>query len=543
MAKTGPKRKGTLYWTKTGWRARLTVDVDGVAIKKSFDLETTNKAVARVKLKRLADKQAPTAADAARSETFREAAERIVRASDIRSKQRRLERLDMYAYPQIGAIPVTELKAADVKDVLNEVAAKGLSRQLCVHVKNDIGAVLGELWRDEVLPENVVARVRVPKGAAVDTRERAVLTDEELITYLAWSHPDERLQASVRERQTMACVSRCFGGLRLGDIRAIRWEAFEVDEGRFPSGWAPRKKSARPQRLEVPAVLRPMLRDWWERAGRPTEGPVFPVRRGERAGEERKHSSPAKALRRDLRRAFGIDAWREVTIVRSNGRPMTRMDWAPARDLSHRERELLEETEVTRPVDFHSFRRAFKQALAEAGVELTQAMALSGASDVKAHQRYLANTAKMRSLPDAALPAIASKRDMSHVSLALKAGNESGETDSFLADCGSSSVGRARASQARGRGFEPRLPLRKDKRSGDARPQFYCACRSSCCGGRSRPARDGLPHSRARRTMNEGPVPIDTGVTVVEKSTRGARSADGGAADIQSPSHSVRGLG
>src|SRR5690606_26758305 len=62
------------------------------------------------------------------------------------------------------------------------------------------------------------------------------------------------------------------------------------------------------------------------------------------------------------------------------------------------------ETEFTKPVDFHSFRRAFKQALADAGVELQTAMALSGASDAKAHQRYLANTAKMRRLPEAALP-------------------------------------------------------------------------------------------------------------------------------------------
>ncbi len=35
-------------------------------------------------------------------------------------------------------------------------------------------------------------------------------------------------------------------------------------------GWAPRVKTRRPQLLEVPTVLRPVLRDWWERQGRPT---------------------------------------------------------------------------------------------------------------------------------------------------------------------------------------------------------------------------------------------------------------------------------
>ena len=33
-------------------------------------------------------------------------------------------------------------------------------------------------------------------------------------------------------------------------------------------------------------------------------------------------------------------------------------------------------------------------------------MALSGATDVKAHRRYLANTARARSVPEAALPRV-----------------------------------------------------------------------------------------------------------------------------------------
>src|SRR5690606_29126940 len=112
----------------------------------------------------------------------------------------------------------------------------------------------------------------------------------------------------------------------------------------------------------------------------------------------------ATELRRDLRRAFGVDAAVRVPCMRKNGRKDVRVRWEPVRQLSARERELFEETEFTKPVDFHSFRRAFKQALADAGVELTTAMTLSGASDVKAHQRYLTNTAKMRTLPAAALP-------------------------------------------------------------------------------------------------------------------------------------------
>jgi hypothetical protein len=146
------------------------------------------------------------------------------------------------------------------------------------------------------------------------------------------------------------------------------------------------------------------LNDWWHRADKPSEGFLFPVRRGKRAGEQRKGGSPAKALRRDLARAFGIERPIDVPVTRSNGRPDTLHRWEPAREMTPRERELLTETEFTRPTEFHSVRRAFKQGPADAGVELQTAMALSGASDAKTHQRYLANTARARQIPAAALP-------------------------------------------------------------------------------------------------------------------------------------------
>jgi len=407
--KRGRPRKGALIYRASGYRARITVVVAGEPVQQTFNLGTTNRQAARLKLARLLKSEAPQAEQAKRVESFEEAAERIAGASTIASKALRLARLRSFAYPAIGARPVDQVRASDVQETLDALAEEQ-SRQSVVHLKNDISAVLGELWRTEVLSENAAKRTRIPKSARVDTRERAVLTDAELVRYLGWQHPDPAWQPAVLERQTMACVARMFGGLRLGDLRALRWEAFEIDGGNFPSGWAPRKKTKRPQRLETPTPLRPILRDWWERSGRPSEGFLFPVRRGKRASEQRKHASPAAALRRDLRRAFGIERPVRVGIVRSNGRPDTKVRWEPAREPTARERELLEPGEFTQPVEFHSFRRAFKQALAEAGMELSAQMALSGATDVKAHQRYLANTGKARTVPAAALPIFCADR-------------------------------------------------------------------------------------------------------------------------------------
>jgi integrase len=423
-------RSGSLYWTKSGWRARLTVDIDGEAVQKSFDLETHDRAAAKAKLRRLLRENAPapTTEEAKRVDTFKEAAERIVGDSVIRSKKTRIERLRLHVYPAIGGKAVTKIVAGDIRAILKDLADAGASKQSCIHVRNDVSAVLGELWRLDELPENVCQKVQIPKHAKVDKRERAVLTDEELVRYLGWQHPREKLRSAVLERQTMACVSRVFGGIRWGDIRALRWEAFETEQGRFSYGWAPRKKTARPQALIVPEVLRPILRDWWERKGRPSAGVIFPARRGKRAGEERRPSSVANALRRDLARAFGIERPVTVERVRKNGRPDSVQTWEEARPMTARERELLTETEYTRPVEFHSFRRAFKQALAEAGVELQTAMTLSGATDAATHRRYLTNTSKAREIPLAALPDLTVSASL--MQKPFEAENENGEIPS-----------------------------------------------------------------------------------------------------------------
>src|SRR5690606_21011630 len=138
------------------------------------------------------------------------------------------------------------------------------------------------------------------------------------------------------------------------------------------AGYALRKKTARPQLLEIPEMLRPVLRDWWERHDRPTSGPVFPILKGQRAGQEKGRNNAAAALRRDLSRAFGIEVMVKTPIVKKDGKRDTRTTWKIARMMTERELELLEASEMTKPVDFHSFRRAYKQALVNANVDIQQ---------------------------------------------------------------------------------------------------------------------------------------------------------------------------
>lgn len=256
--------------------------------------------------------------------------------------------------------------------------------QTVVHLRQALRVVFDVLRREGEIAVNPVDDAAMPRFRAEVRKERAVLTDEELGAYLGYAHPDKRHRMAVLQRQTMACVARCFGGLRTGDLHALDWSALDAAQGAFEWGWAPRKKTKRPQLLEVPPMLRGILRDWWERHGRPTSGPVFPTRRGKRAGEKKGKVSHAKAFRRDLRRAFGVDVWDAEAC-----------EFKAARALTRRERELFEETEFTLPVDFHSWRRAFTQALGDADVNAQQATALAGHASLAAHARYLASSGKL----------------------------------------------------------------------------------------------------------------------------------------------------
>jgi hypothetical protein len=140
---------------------------------------------------------------------------------------------------------------------------------------------------------------------------------------------------------------------------------------------------------------------------------VFPARRGKRAGEAKAKSSHAKAFRRDLERAFGVYAWKWDEPAKGKTEPETG-SYVEAREHTARERQLFTETPHTMPVDFHSWRRAYSQALADADVNVQQAAGRAGHASLTAHQRYLENASKMRRLPEKALPRLDVRPTIGH---------------------------------------------------------------------------------------------------------------------------------
>ncbi len=389
------KRTGRLVERKSGWRAHVTLTIDGETVRKMVDLETKDRTVARRKLRRLladnehaseADALAAAAAPITVAEAVEQAHQRWV-DDDIADAATRLGRLQTYALPYIGDRRAGDVKGADISEVLLEAKKAGLSKQTVRHIRNGLNSVFKDLWLDEVISDNPVKRSRMPKMKERKKR-RAMLTDEELRTFLDCPDVDFEIKMLV-------LVSRTIGGMRSGDCNALTWSSFGPD---FETCEVPRAKTDTPQVLAVPEVARPWIAAWWRALGSPDDGPVFPVRRGERAGEAKRagNMSYAKRLRRELGRALGVEA-----VATWTGKRWKEKD---GHRFSPRERELFAATDRTLPVDFHSTRRAYASALAAANINAQTAQLLTGHSDPEVHQRYVAQT--VVALPAEATPSI-----------------------------------------------------------------------------------------------------------------------------------------
>jgi len=412
------------------WRARITkTNPDGSSSRPLYSLGTTDKALARRKLAKLValveaghdlDNAAVTALGAPeRVKDYAAAwlATREAQGVGMAKKERRT--LEMYALDAIGRMPLGDVRPSHVRSILDEAAAKGRRRATVGEIRGVLHRLFRAAVEVELVEHNPVTPVRTPKLREV-RKERCILTDDEFLRFVACSEVG-------LEIRMLSLVARCEGGMRTGDLHT--WDWTMIDRVHFAECFIPRAKTKTPQALAIPDVLAPFVRAWWERAGRPESGPVFPVRIGARAGQAKSASnSYAKRLRRDLFRA-GVYRMTPIEVpATSKGTRTDKGKSAPGTKLAPNPRDpLYFETAATLPVDFHSFRRAFSSALADAGVNVQHAMRLASHSDPRVHARYVMNTAAMRHIPEAAVPRLPS---MALVEAPKASGNVTGRDDS-----------------------------------------------------------------------------------------------------------------
>ncbi len=386
------------------WRCRITADrPDGTTWRPIYSLGTSDKALALRKLARvngeLAAGRHPFEGVERESEPVADYVDGWVKAREAQrvgtaQKERRV--LEMHVLGAIGRVPVADVRPSHIRSILESAALKGLKRKTVSEVRGVLHRLFRAALEHEVIETNPVAAVRTPRIREVH-KERCILTDSEFVKFVACSAVDLELRM-------MALASRCEGGMRSGDLN--RWDWSMIDRAGFAECIVPRAKTGTPQALAIPDVLAPFLRAWWERGEKPDAGPVFPARTGKRAGQARLPSSTfAKRLRRELFRAGIVRATPiEVPATASGTRTDLGKNRKGTKLAPHPRDPLYFETATTLPVDFHSFRRAFSTALAEAGVNVQHAMHLAAHSDPRVHARYVMRTAAMRAVPAAALP-------------------------------------------------------------------------------------------------------------------------------------------
>jgi len=370
------------YRQGKGFFLRVTVDVEGAdgvprAERKWIDLETHDKSRAlRLQRKLVAElatgrvvaevKETPKAPETVASWAAAWLAQRS--AAKVVMVGSETSHLNHHVLPVLGPLSLAEVRPTNIRAVLDEAVRKGLSKGTVGHLRRLMHRLFGAAWKAELIRENPTARVSVADlGIRETLRKRTILNDEEIAAFLASPHGS-------LEIKMLSLVARIEGGMRTAEVN--RWQWQDIDLEHFARCTVPRAKGGDAQALEIPAVLRPFLRRWWEDHGSPTAGPVFPVRRGKRIGAEKSaNTSYAHRLRRDLLRA-GIDR-----------------------------HELHNDTARTRRVDFHSFRRAFVSAAARTGVNAQTSMQLAAHTSMRTHMRY-AVEAHME-IPAAMLPRIA----------------------------------------------------------------------------------------------------------------------------------------
>lgn len=404
-----PRTAGLIPTRGVGQTARLWVEEEGEKVRRTVRLGTGSKVVANARRRRILAGESPGRVSDA-SESFRDAAERIVGASTIATKGARLSRLRRFAYPIFGDRPVGAITVVDVKDAMAEMVATRVGQKLTqsvVHLKNDISAVLGELYSDGLIAENAAARVSFRKkdntlgGKKVERVKKRplVLSDPEFTALIARGLERQRAAGAecLGEIYMLSLASRTIGGGRGSDLHAWRYEHIDLE------GWQdcfmPRPKTDKVEdesaRHAIPPEVAPFLVAWWAAHGRPTTGPVFPVRKGPRAGQHRLEMSHAQELR---------DAVWEAGITR----PLPGFHQATS-DEARRALCALQVGQSTPPrgpLDFHSWRRAYSSATRKApGVTLWQAMEYTDHKDAPTYQRYH-EAERVLPVPTGAIPVL-----------------------------------------------------------------------------------------------------------------------------------------
>lgn len=274
----------------------------------------------------------------------------------------------------MGQMLCRSVTAQDCTKVLRDQARSGRSESGVKKTRAYMSALFGFVRaRRQLQTTEWMKDIEMPKPTAYrhEPLPRVILSDDQFVQFVT-------CEAVPLLLRVLAALSRLVGGARTSDLHAILWSAVDLERGTV---WLRRpkteKKTGTPTKPHViPRAALHMLKVWWMQQGRPTgDVPVFPGPDGK--------CIPARKVSyaRPLRRALVLAGITD-----------------PA---------LLKKSAVTKPVDFHSFRRSFCTGLEAEDERL--AMRLAGHKSSKTHAGYVRAAGSME-VPERALPRVPMKR-------------------------------------------------------------------------------------------------------------------------------------
>lgn len=400
--KGGRERTGKKWQGKDlVWRWRGTIGPKGSTKQKTYNLGTKDPFEADIKIDRIINGDTPiepeeasapiTIAEFAEKE-FLQPRERL-KLTTVDYERRYIEQI---WNPAFGHKAFADVKVPDVQRVLDDLAAgkilappnpkhknakpKRYKYTTRKHIRDTAKRLWLEAMAHDLAQKNVPALAKLRRADdEEETLPRALPSDEEISRVIHHSDVDPEIKV-------ITLTARMVGGMRAGDINALHFVAFTpgYDVRTEPSErWViltftrrkTRKKRPLPESHVIHPDLRPYFDAWHERLGRPMSGPVFPVSRGPRAGQQKNEGNNSYAKR--FRRALLV-----AGVTRH---------------------ELHHKTETSLPTDFHNLRRSFGEAGERAGLTGRQIMNLGGWSDPAVANRYR-DKLKPKELPDAMVP-------------------------------------------------------------------------------------------------------------------------------------------
>jgi integrase len=259
---------------------------------------------------------------------------------------------DAYIKPALGHLRLSEVRRADVQRLVNRLHAEGLSGSTIRNKLDALRVVYRRALQDDEVTRNPTERLRLP---AIESKPRRVGNIERVSALLE----------ALPEAERAAWATAFYAGLRVGELRALRWRHVDFEAGviRVEAGWDDRegeqntKTQAGERTIPLIGRLRALMAAHKLATGRDGDDLVF----GRTAGAAFVRST----LRSRALRAWG---WTQQANPEPRG---PRMVWIKAHE------------DALEPLTPHEARHTAASYMAAAGLTPKEAQTAMGHADIR----------------------------------------------------------------------------------------------------------------------------------------------------------------